>query len=98
METTLREIKAANRAAGHFWFEPETVRFFGSRIHSEVHEGPGGIYFVSSEQPPHGPRGYAVRQFNPENSHIETVGEVCQYPTGAAAHRAARTLAAGVAA
>ncbi len=62
----IEEIKKNNIEAGRFFFSPETMRFFGSRVHPAVYEGPGGIYFVTSEQPPHGPRTYTVHQALPE--------------------------------
>lgn len=78
--TTMYEIRTANAAAGMHWFEPESMRFFRSRVGDTVYEGPGGIYFVSSEQfvSPHSgaaPRRYSVRQFNPTTGGIATVGE-----------------------
>lgn len=48
--TNITEIKRANKAAGLHWFEPETLDFFKSRISGEVYEGPGGVYFVTSER------------------------------------------------
>lgn len=91
---TIEEIKAANRDAGQFFFSPATLRFFKSRIGRRIHEGPGGVYFVTSEQPPDGRRAYAVRVFDPVTARIGTVAYPCQYPTSAAAHKAARDLAA----
>lgn len=65
---TIETIKAANEAIGHHFFEPDTMRFFKSRILAEVYEGPGGVYFVSSERPPVGPREYRVRRANPDGT------------------------------
>jgi len=68
---TLAEIRAANKAAGFYFFEPATLRFFDSRILRAVYQGPGGVYFITSEQF-HGsggytaPRKHTVRKFNPE--------------------------------
>ena len=65
----MHEIElAAMRASNHF-FDRDTKRFFRSRILPTTYEGPGGIYFVTSEQF-HSPttgytaqRGYTVRKF-----------------------------------
>jgi hypothetical protein len=89
---TVNKIKDSLREAGSHWFDPDTMRFFGTRVLGMVYQGPGGIYFVTSEQPPHGPRGYTVRKFTPPDD-IDTVGELCGYKTGGAASSAARGLA-----
>jgi NADPH-dependent ferric siderophore reductase len=97
---TIEQIKAANHRAGRFFFEPATMRFFRSRVGSTVYEGPGGVYFVTSEQfvpssgRPH-PRLYTVRQFDPATGDVDSVGEFNELTKGRA-HRAARKLAAGI--
>ena len=67
----ITDIKRANKKAGKFFFSPDTMKFFGSRIESKVYEGRGGIYFVTSEQPPHGKRIFNVRRFQKETADIE---------------------------
>jgi len=93
------EIKRANVAAGWHFFEPGTLRFFRSRIGETVYQGPGGVYFVTSEQfeDSRGNRAerlYTVRQFFPDSGKVETVGEfnVSGYST---AHRRAKRAAGG---
>jgi len=61
---------------GH-WFDPETMKFFGTRLPKYAYEGPGGTYFVTSEKPPYGPRAYSVRQLVGP-SKIETIGPFCE--------------------
>jgi hypothetical protein len=80
---TMTAIKAANAEAGYHWFEPGTLRFFASRVGDTVYQGPGGVYFVSSEQfkmtgRPDGPRRYTVRRFLPETGAVVTVGPFCE--------------------
>jgi hypothetical protein len=75
---TIAEIKQANYAAGQHFFERSTMRFFSSTVLPYVYNGPGGIFFVTSEQF-HGsqgsaPRRYTVRQFMPETAEIKTFG------------------------
>lgn len=96
MESTTRErfdsidaIRKAHDSTGGFWFSPDTMRFFGTRIHDAVY---GGRVFVTSEQPPHGPRNYSVRMIT-DDYRIETLGEFGGYETRDAAHRAAQRLA-----
>lgn len=76
---TIEQIKEANKRAGFHFFEVATLRFFKSRIGEQVYQGPGGTYFVTSEQfvPSSGipeARGYTVRLFNLETHDISTVG------------------------
>jgi hypothetical protein len=71
-------VRAANAAAGHYWFERGTMRFFRSRVGRMAYRGPGGVYFVSSEQfvgsdgRAHA-RKFTVRRQNADGS-IDTVG------------------------
>jgi hypothetical protein len=89
---TISDIKAEHKRlhhGGHF-FDADTMRFFRSRIGSRVFTGPGGIFFVTSEQRTgmdgtERPRTYTVRQFNPLDGDIRTVGEFGGYRTEAAA-------------
>jgi hypothetical protein len=71
-------IRDANARAGFHFFSRDTMRFFASRIERPVYQGPGGIFFVTSEQQPTGrntgpeyhPRRWQVRQFNPATGDI----------------------------
>jgi hypothetical protein len=85
---TISQIKVANRQAGYHWFDKNTMTFFGTRVSIRVYEGRGGIYFVTSEQPPHGPRRWSVRSFDPKTAKVDTIGEFCAMKEGAA-HKAA---------
>ncbi|MDJ0364858.1 hypothetical protein QMK33_06810 [Hymenobacter sp. H14-R3] len=94
---TLSDIKTANRVRGLYFFSRDTLRFFRSRISARVHQGPGGIYFVTSEQfDERSPRLYTVRCFNPASAGIDTVGEFQEHPTAYQAHAEAARLAAQV--
>ena len=97
---TIESIKRANKAAGHFFFEPASMRFFASRVGSFVVEGPGGVYFVTSEQfrPSHGtpaPRRYSVRKFEPETGHVNEGSEFQAFASLSGAKRAAQRMADG---
>lgn len=76
---TITDIKAANKAAGLNFFERGTMRFFDSKVASKPYSGPGGVYFVTSEQF-HGsdghsaPRKYTVRKFDPATGVVNTPG------------------------
>lgn len=88
--TTMADVKRANKAAGQFWFSPDTMRFFRGRIESEL---VAGRWFVSSEQyDDESPRLYTVREVQPDAS-IETIGDFQGYRTKAAARKAIDKLA-----
>lgn len=67
-------IERANENAGRHWFSPSTKRFFRSRVLDDVYQGPGGIFFVSSEKGPLGKRKFTVREFKPQTAGIDTFG------------------------
>jgi hypothetical protein len=70
--TTLGELKALNKANGGCWFEPAEMRFFGTRIESEIIRGK---YFVTSEQREHDtPRKFSIRSFD-DKGDIDTIGK-----------------------
>ena len=82
----LAEIKRANRAIGHHWFEPETLRFFASRVSDPVLYG---RYFVSSEAQPRmdgtrATRYYTIRRAD-DRGEITTVGDFQGYGSKRAA-------------
>jgi uncharacterized protein (TIGR02996 family) len=64
---TMRDIRREIDGHGGKWFDPQSMRFFQTRIHGEPHSGPGGVTFVTSEQPPHGDRAFTVRVFSPKS-------------------------------
>lgn len=73
---TIDDIRLANRNAGFYFFSPDTMRFFRSRVGGTVYQGNGGIYFVTSEQFDYNSeRLYTVRRFNPDTRGIETASE-----------------------
>lgn len=97
---TVDDVRDANAAAGFHFFDGSTIRFFRSRIGQDLYQGPGGYFFVTSEQfvgsdriPAQ--RLYTVRQFMPDTGDINTVGDFNKL-TRRVAHHAARRLAAGI--
>ena len=79
---SIQEIRKANAARGHFFFEPATMRFFSSRV-QDAAGVIGGRYFITSERPPNGDRMFTVRVANDDGS-IDTMGEFCQLTRRAA--------------
>ena len=90
------EIRDAMIADGSHWWDTSTIRYFQSRIGSEVFQGIGGIFFVTSERDRHAKyntqRAYTVRQFNPATLSIGNGSEFQEHPTRTAAHRHAKRL------
>lgn len=78
---TIADIRRRNKAAGNYFFDRAAMKFFLSRIDRQVYEGPGGIFFVTSEQyeDSYGnrpfPRGYTVHEFDPISSDIGDLGD-----------------------
>lgn len=99
-EMEIYDIKLANRQAGQHFFEPGTMRFFDSRIGQTVYEGPGGVFFTTSEQF-HGSNGYTavrkytVRRFDPKTGHVTTMRDFNDL-TRSAAVRVAQRCADGL--
>lgn len=89
------QIKAANRAAGHHWFTPDTMRFFRSRVGETTYQTPTGALFVSSERRSDSdPRLYSVREFDAASGAVGTWEDTFQaYGSARAAHAAARAAA-----
>lgn len=95
---TITAIKAENKKKGQHFFKAGTIRFFDSRIETKAINGPGGVFFVTSEQfhggpLGNGPRLFTVRQFKPETGRIATVGFFQPYKTLEDAKSAAVNLA-----
>ena len=97
---TMAQIRACNRERGLHFFDRDTLRFFNSRVGRSVYQGPGGVYFVSSEQfePSSGPafpRKYSVRKFHPKDCSVDTVGDFQRFGFEHAATDEAKRLARG---
>jgi hypothetical protein len=93
---TIDEIRRRNWAIGGHWFDPDTMRFFGTRVHEQVY---GDGFFVTSERDGYGPhnawggaRRFTVRRAGADG-HITTVGEFGGYASRTGAHAAARRYA-----
>jgi hypothetical protein len=94
---TVNAIQEAMRARGSHWWDPDTMRMFGTKALPTVYQGPGGVFFVTHDNQYRRelPKRYTVRKFNPDTCDIDTHGELCEYKTAEAAKRAARKAAGG---
>ena len=86
---SMTDLQYAHR--GH-WFSPGAMRFFKSRLGSEVLPVPDGWLFVSSERFDYNtPRLYTIRKMD-QFGEISEVGEFQQYTSSASARRVIRRL------
>lgn len=95
METTLArpsrsmaEIIAANEGAGGHWFEPETLRFFGSEIGRDTVAVSAGWVFVTREESPCGGKAWTARLAK-DSGDVATLGEFHAHHTAHDAWEAA---------
>lgn len=58
---TIDEIKLLNAVKGYYFFAPESMRFFQTRLSSETFDGGDRWYFVTSERMVGYDRRYSVR-------------------------------------
>jgi hypothetical protein len=91
-------IREADHRAGRYFFSPDTMRFFNSRILPTIYQGPGGVYFITSEKftgssGVSAPRKYTVRQFISDPVDVRSVAGFNQM-----SKRQAQTIAAVLAA
>jgi hypothetical protein len=89
----IEQVQQANTEAGYCFFSPSQLRFFNTRVLPKVYEGPGGVYFITSERFVSSDervpgRKYTVRQFDPET------GDICIASTYARMSRAEAIAAA----
>ena len=75
MFNTIAEVKRANREAGFYFFSPDTMRFFASRIESGLYKNQ---CFITSEKRcfSDDTRVFKVRRARPDGS-IENMSEWC---------------------
>lgn len=92
---TIADIKKANKAIGHHWFDDDAMRFFNSQISPEVY---AGQYFITSEAfSDDSVRAWTIRKVTlsgDDRGSIDTVGSVGQHPTHQQAKAAVELLKA----
>lgn len=89
---TVNDIKALALNAGHHYFDPDSMRFFQSKVEPEAYAGVGGTYFVTSEKSAHAARKWSIRQVFTDPFGIDTVGGFGAYKTPREAKDEARRL------
>jgi hypothetical protein len=87
--STMRQLINLNKNNGYHFFDKGSMKWFNSRIHSDVY---GGCVFVTSERRGWDrPREYTVRIVH-ANGSIETCSSFGQYSSRYQAHEAAKHL------
>lgn len=78
---TVNSIKAAARTSGSHWFDPDTMRSFGTEVLPSVYQGRGGVFFVTKDDQYRRelPKRFTVRQFDPADASIGTYSELNQF-------------------
>jgi hypothetical protein len=95
---SVTDIQANADRCGSFWFSPDTMRFWRTRVLSGVYPmANGSILFVTSDRTWDDGREYKVRSYSTylddngmERVNIDTVGN--SYSTARAAKKMARTI------
>jgi hypothetical protein len=94
---SMDDVRAAHKSArpDSHWFDASTMRFFGTRLASDAYKVGPVYFFITSEQPPSGPRRHSVRRFDGINE-IETVGDFCALSRSGARTRLIREVNAAI--
>lgn len=91
------QIVEENKRAGFKFFNPDTMRCFGSRVMEDAWDGPGGVFFVTSEREPSSrERWYKVRRFEPSTARVASA-DCPRFATAYQAKTAAAKLSRGLA-
>ena len=90
---TMADVRAANAAAGQYFFSRSTMRFFGSRVESSLYIGG---YFITSEKAgvTSTQRRFTIRRETADHS-IETISKSLEYRTIEDARAALRKIQRG---
>ena len=77
MRTTIVDIQCANKKAGHHFFDPETLKFFGQRIRDFAVRHVGQRVFIFAPRFPAGREkkmyGYTVAEFNKATGTLDSM-------------------------
>ena len=95
IETTnfsnVNEVRQANKAIGHHWFDASSMRFFNSHVNG-ADKLINKRFFISSEQfDSNSPRLFTIRVVSP-NGEVNTYGEFQGYKTRKEAITAAHKI------
>lgn len=89
---TVEDIRCFHRG---LWFHRSNMQFFQTILLPTVYQGPGGIYFVTSEKGPSQIRAYTVRRYDAVADKVSTAGPFNAYSKASAAKNLAKLYASG---
>ena len=75
---TIETVKEINYANFHYFFDPEVLEIFGTRIETGDYIMPNSC-FITSENDVENKRKFTVRKFNETTGEIRIVGEFRQF-------------------
>lgn len=70
----IRADHGKRNTRGANWFAADACAFFGTRFEPTVWQVPGATLFVTTEQPPSGPRRASVRAYMHATAQVRTLG------------------------
>jgi hypothetical protein len=88
----MKGLRTGGRTTDHFGRGRRRLSFTTPTLGDVLTQGPGGIYFVTSEKNGDEPRAYSVRRYHPSRRHVDTVGAFNEMSRDEA-HREAKRLA-----
>ena len=89
---TMNQLSRYNGNRNYYFFSPDTMRFFSSRIQTTP-PYKGRVFVTSERMNWNSPRLYSVRVIQPSGN-IETIGDFQGFTTRQSAHRFAEKYAA----
>lgn len=79
MYKTIAAMEKANKKAGRYFFSPDTMAFFNSKVHGDLFPVRAGTFFITSERGPHQrERSYTVR-FIDADGDVDSVSEFQEF-------------------
>jgi hypothetical protein len=76
---TIQEAKKVSKANGGHFFDPQAMRFFNSKIESELIDG---RYFITSERyDTDRPKLYTIRQISETGQMLDDLGDFQEFDT-----------------
>lgn len=89
-QNDIYSIDQVKRYATGYFFSPDTMRFWKSRVSEMIYNGVESVYFVTSECGLGMPRSFTVRRFELATRSISTVEGLSRIGRNAAHGNAAR--------
>jgi hypothetical protein len=94
----MSDVMEINAKSGQYFFSPDTMRFFDSRVGGEAFVKGGNAYFITSEkftdpvEHISNPRKFTIRSMDMRTGSVSTVGEFQGFSTESQAKKKLREL------